>query len=157
MRADRLFLDANVLFTAAHRPEGKAAFLFAHAAAMPKAGVEAAPAAGSVAPRPDAPWLLLSSAYAIEEARRNIALKFPQAMRGFEVLLQHLVTAPQPARVEPMLVLPAKDEPIWAAALAARATHLLTGDLRDFGPHMNRPGRCAGIVIQTVAQYLAGR
>jgi hypothetical protein len=56
-----------------------------------------------------------------------------------------------------MLALPAKDEPIWAAALAAKASHLLTGDLRDFGPHMNQPQHRAGIVIQTVAQYLAGR
>jgi hypothetical protein len=48
-----------------------------------------------------------------------------------------------------------KDEPIWSAALAARATHLLTGDIKDFGPHMNRPASTAGVVIQTVGDYLA--
>jgi hypothetical protein len=53
------------------------------------------------------------------------------------------------------LDLPDKDQPIWAAAHAARATHLLTGDLKDFGPHMNRPAATGGVVIQTVGEYLA--
>jgi hypothetical protein len=53
----RLFLDANVLFTAAHNPEGKAAFL------------SDASGHGS--------WGLLASACAIEEARRNIVAKYP--------------------------------------------------------------------------------
>ena len=62
----------------------------------------------------------------------------------------------QPARAPHALALPEKDQPIWAAAQAARATHLLTGDLRDFGAHMNRPTATAGITIQTVGEYLAG-
>lgn len=137
---DRLFLDANVLFTAAHRPLGKAAFLFdtlAHAGTDP------------------ARWLLLSSAYAIEEARRNLVVKLPDAVPRFEGLLALTQVVAQPAAPRLHLVLPAKDEPIWAAAHAAGATHLLTGDLRDFGPHMNRAPATGGVVIQTVAQYLA--
>ena len=63
----------------------------------------------------------------------------------------------QPARAPHPLTLPYTDQPIWAAAQAAAATHLLTGDLRDFGPHMNRPVATAGITIQTVGDYLAGR
>lgn len=51
-----LFLDANVLFTAAHNPGGKAAFLF-------EAASRSAP-----------PWQLLCSAYALEVARRNVAI-----------------------------------------------------------------------------------
>lgn len=47
-----LFLDANFLFTAAHHPGGKAAFLF------------------EAASRPGPPWQLPSTAYAIEEGRR---------------------------------------------------------------------------------------
>lgn len=140
----RLFLDANVLFTAAQNPHGKAAFLFAHAAPPDD-------------PPSHARWALLSSGYAIEEARRNIAAKAPAAHVEFDALLPRLAVVAQPAAALTPLALPAKDQPICSAALAARATHLLTGDLRDFGPHMNRPGVTAGIVIQTVAEYLVQR
>lgn len=134
--SDRLFLDANVLFTAAHRPQGKAAYLF-------RTGTDAA-----------APWALLSSAYAVEEARRNLAVKFPAALAAWPGLVDRLSIVAQPASARFALDLPDKDQPIWSAAQAGGATHLLTGDLRDFGPHMNQPGRTAGITIQTVAQYL---
>lgn len=133
----RLFLDANVLFTAAHNPGGKAACLF------------------EAASRPSPPWQLLCSAYAIEEARRNLTTKSPQRMAAFEGLCAVLKMVPQPASALAPLALPDKDEPIWSAALAARATHLLTGDIKDFGPHMNGPASTAGVVIQTVGDYLA--
>lgn len=143
MPAHRLFLDANVIFTAAHNPKGKAAFLFAHAAL---------PAAATAGAR----WTLISSAYAVEEARRNIVAKAPHATNDLDSLLPRLTVAGQPAGTgRPPLSLPTKDQPIWSAALASGATHLLTGDLRDFGPHMNRPKQSAGVVIQTVAAYLA--
>ena len=58
----RLFLDANVLFTAAHNPRGKAALLID----LGKPGH----------------WELYSSAYALEEARRNLARKFPEFLDG---------------------------------------------------------------------------
>lgn len=139
--SERLFLDANVLFIAAHRPEGKAAFLFL------------AQEDRAVVP---APWQLLSSAYAVEEARRNLAAKFPAAMARWPALVQGLRIVAQPATASLALDLPEKDLPIWAAAEGARATHLLTGDLRDFGPHMNQPSLTGGVVIQTVGDYLGG-
>ena len=132
-----LFLDANVLFTAAHNPSGKAAFLF------------------EAASRPAPPWQLLYSAYAVEEARRNLSTKSPQRMAAFESLCALLKLMPQPAAALAPLALPDKDQPIWSAALAAGATHLLTGDIKDFGPHMNRPASTAGVVIQTVGEYLS--
>lgn len=132
-----LFLDANVLFTAAHNPGGRAAFLF------------------EMASRPDAPWQLLSSAYAVEEARRNLSVKSPHGLSAFDGLCTVLKMAPQPSVSSMPLALPDKDQPIWSAALAARATHLLTGDIKDFGPHMNRPAATAGVTIQTVGDYLA--
>ena len=49
-----------------------------------------------------------------------------------------------------------KDRPIFRAAAACEATHLLTGDLRDFGPLMNRPEETSGIRIQTVSDFLNG-
>ena len=131
----RHFLDANVLFTAAHNAEGKAAYLF-----------------DALKSRH---WELLSSAYAIGEARRNIAVKFPQCTPRLEALIGELVEVGQPASGGATLLLPEKDQPIYRAALSARATHLLTGDLRDFGPYMNRPRDSGGIIIQTVAEYLA--
>lgn len=132
----RLFLDANVLFTAAHNPSGKAAFLFT------AEGLRH--------------WRLLSSQYAIDEARRNLLRKYPTAVAALDRLLPSIEIAGQPATCpDAQLDLPAKDQPIWFAALSGRASHLLTGDLRDFGAHMNRPERCAGIVIQTVGDFLS--
>lgn len=133
---DRLFLDANVLFTAAHNPDGKAAFLFDHLSSKR--------------------WRLISSRFAVQEARRNIAAKYPKYQSRLEVLIEKLAEVPQPAVQAIPIELPEKDRPIFLAAQAASASHLLTGDLKHFGRYMNRPDACAGIIIQTVAEYLAG-
>jgi len=133
----KLFLDANVLFTAAHNPGGKAAFLF-----------DAADLGH---------WRLLSSAYTIEEARRNIAAKYPQCSERLEVLVGEVTITPQPATSPgPAIALPEKDLPVFVAACAAGASHLLTGDLKHLGPHMNRPADSLGLMIQTVADFLKG-
>lgn len=137
----RLFLDANVLFTAAHRPNGKAAFLF-----------EAQADAGA-----SSPWTLVSSAYAIEEARRNIEIKAPDALARLAKLVGTLTIAAQPSIPDATIRLPDMDVPIWSAAHACGATHLLTVDVEDFGRWMNRPSATGGIVIQTVAEFLASR
>jgi len=136
----RLFLDANVLFTAAHRPQGKAAFLFesSHDAVT------------------SAPWVLLSSAYAIEEARRNLEVKATDSLVRFGRLVDRLTTTAQPSIADATIQLPDKDAPIWSAARACGATHLLTGDIKDFGRWMNKPSATGGMVIQTVAEFLAG-
>ncbi|MGH9334187.1 MAG: hypothetical protein ACRD21_10610 [Vicinamibacteria bacterium] len=52
--------------------------------------------------------------------------------------------------------MPEKDRPIFLFAAGAGCTHLLTGDRKDFGRFMNEPTKTAGIVIQTVADFLAG-
>lgn len=130
----RLFLDANVLFTAAHNPEGKAAFLFN-------------------APR--RAWDLIASAHAIEEARRNITVKYPHCEARLDTLLLRLTLAAQPRPSPISIRLPEKDQPIFLAGRAAKATHLLTGDLKHFGPAMNKPHLSDGIVIQTVAEFLS--
>lgn len=134
---NRLFLDANVLFTAAHNPEGKAAFLFDKCSA--------------------GHWEIVSSRFAIEEARRNIAAKYAQCLERLDELAEQLTVAPQPALHKTLIDLPEKDQPIFLAAQAAHVTHLLTGDLKHFGAHMNQPGKSGGIVIQTVADYLTTR
>ena len=45
--------------------------------------------------------------------------------------------------------------PILAAAIAAGATHLITGDLKDFGPLLGR--RIAGVLMQTPADFLKSK
>lgn len=132
----RLFLDANVLFTAAHNPQGKAALVIALAA--------------------DGAWDLVTSTLAAEEARRNLALKRMDPEGRLSELLAVMTVVDATMGVGCPLPLPEKDRPIFASARAARATHLLTGDIRDFGAYMNQPERTQGIVIQTVAQFLAG-
>jgi len=131
----RLFLDANVLFTAAYHPEVKAALVIS----LGKAGL--------------VQWA--RGAYACEEARRNLARKFPQALRRFEAMLEHLAIVSDDTTTPCPDSLPEKDRPIFHAAHACRADVLLTGDLRDFGPLMNQPERSAGLLIQTVADFLS--
>ncbi len=131
----KLFLDANVLFTAARTPSGKAALII-------DCGGEGY-------------WRLLTSAYAIEETRRNLERKSPTSLPQLGELLRHIdivvpsLSAPCPDS------LPLKDRPIFQAAHTGAATHLLTGDLKDFGQLMNFPELTFGILVQTVAEFLA--
>jgi hypothetical protein len=50
--------------------------------------------------------------------------------------------------------LPEKDRPILEAAMHCSAPHLLTGDIKDFGPFMDHPKLTSSIVIQTVSKFL---
>jgi predicted nucleic acid-binding protein len=113
----RFFLDANVIFTAAHNPDGNSRALFRLAAQQQLE--------------------LVSSRYALEEAARNIAVKFPECVAEFNTLIAGLLLVAEPSQAEIQLAatrfLPDKDVPILAAAIAARAAALVTGDRRDFG------------------------
>lgn len=130
----RLFLDANILFTAAHNPRGKAALVIE--------------LGGS------GHWALHSSRLAIEEARRNLELKFPQCLDRLRSLVRGVRQVEHRAALDYPEGLAAKDRPIFQAALACYASHLLTGDLKDFGRFLNRPEATLGVRIQTVAQFL---
>ncbi len=106
----RVFLDANILFSAAQSHSRMRAFLdvlFGRAEC-------------------------LTNDYAIEEARRNLAAKFPDGLKALERLVKQCEVI---SRLETGLEveLPLKDVPILGGAIAGRATHLLTGDQRDFG------------------------
>ena len=130
----RLFLDANVLFTAAHNPGGKAALVIG----LGKRGH----------------WVLATSPYASEEARRNLARKFPESLDELDSLLQGIPLVEHHSGLRFPTTLAEKDRPIFQAAVACAATHLLTGDLKDFGPFMNRPGETLDITVQTVSDFL---
>ena len=126
---DRPFLDANVLFSAAYRRESGLSRLWA---------------------LPDA--RLVTSHYAVEEARRN--LDAARQRDRLAELLDALEVVPEaPERTLPAdIQLPQKDRPILQAAIAAQATHLLTGDLTHFGPYYGRT--IAGIRIESPGDYL---
>jgi predicted nucleic acid-binding protein len=131
----RIFLDANILFTAAHNPNGKAAFVIE----LGRSGI----------------WRLATSPYAAEEARRNIARKFPACRDRLETLLNDIALVADSPGIPCPTGLAEKDQPIFRAALACRADVLLTGDIRDFGFLMNAPEKTGGLLIQTVAEFLA--
>ncbi len=130
----RLFLDANVLFTAAHNPEGKSAFIIT----LGDEGV----------------WRLFTSAFAAEEARRNMRTKFPAALAPLDKLLGSVTIVSEQMDAPFPEGLPEKDRPIFQAAYACKATHLLTGDIAHFGRFMIKPRRSIGIMIMTPAQFL---
>ncbi|MBW6394082.1 MAG: PIN domain-containing protein [Thermus sp.] len=117
----RLFLDANVLFTAAWQ-EGRARSLFLLAQ---RAGVH-----------------LLTSSHALEEARRNLFLKRPETLKVLEELSLRVERVPEaPIRLVRQALkegLPPKDAPILEAAWAAKADLLVTGDRKHFGSLMGR-------------------
>lgn len=100
-------------------------------------------------------WRLLTSVYAVEEARRNLERKSPASLPRLMELLRNIdiviptLSAPCPD------ILPLKDQPIFQAAHTGAATHLLTGDIKDFGPLMKHPDLTFGIIVQTVADFLA--
>ena len=132
----RVFLDANVLFTALHNPNGKAALVIEQG----DRGY----------------WDLYSSSLAVEEARRNLRRKAPGAIKGLATMLNGIRLVEHQSGHRFPAGLAAKDRPIFQAALACRATHLLTGDMKDFGSFMNRPEETFGVRIQTVAEFLNG-
>jgi uncharacterized protein len=131
---NRLFLDANVLFTAAHNPAGKASLLF------------------DIAER--GYWTIITSNQGVAEALHNLRRKSPNSMSRLEMLLKDVMIVPTMIGQTCNLTLPAKDVPIYLAALHAKSSHLLTGDICHFGPYMNNPARTKGVIICTVASYL---
>ncbi|RUM93655.1 MAG: hypothetical protein DSZ28_07305 [Thiothrix sp.] len=130
----RLFLDANILFTAAHNPKGKAALVI-------ELGQQGR-------------WKIVTSNYAYSEAERNLRLKFPDRLADLESLMTSIGILPTGTGANCPIELRQKDRPIFESALQAQATHLLTGDLRDFGVHMNKADLTENVVIQTVADFL---
>lgn len=125
----RVFLDANVLFSAAYRETGSVRPFFALAAA------------GACE--------LVSSGYAVDEARRNILVKHPDRLGDFDDLAGRLALCREPSRAAMEWAvtqnLPAKDAPILAAAVEARCQLLVTGDRSHFGKLFGR--RLRGTII----------
>jgi len=125
---DRLFLDANILFSAAYKANARLLELWS------LKGV-----------------VLCSSRYALGEARSNLLVEEQQ--RRLEKLSEavHFRDAGD-RKLPPGVSLPEKDAPILLAAIEARADYLLTGDIRHFGAYLGR--KVERVEILTPRRYL---
>jgi len=128
---DRVFLGANALFSAAYRTDAGLLHLWKLRNVT-----------------------LCSSHYALEEARANLPA---EDQRGRLAALSEVLELFEPGKspIPRGIILPSKDVPIMLAAIAASATHLLTGDVRHFGPYFGK--RIQGIEIVLPGNYLRMR
>jgi predicted nucleic acid-binding protein len=111
----RVFLDANILFSAA-KSDGAVRALVR---LVLDRGHEC---------RVDA--------YVVAEARRNLVNKGPQAVQLLDALLAHLQIAPGLAgavKAVELDWLPPKDRPVLAAAIRLGCDALVTSDRKHFG------------------------
>ncbi|MCE9613326.1 MAG: PIN domain-containing protein [Lentisphaerae bacterium] len=126
----RVFLDANVLFSAAYRGDTGLRKLW---------GLPAVE--------------LATSEYAIQEATANLP-HADQCARLRELLKSvQVVRQPNPPPdLPPGTTLPQKDVPILQAAIAARADILLTGDITHFGRYYGKT--LGGVCVLPPASFL---
>jgi len=130
MSVDKIFLDANILFSKAY---------------------------GS--PSVDQLWelakkghcVLLASGFVIEEAKRNLS-EIHQFQR-LEISLSdvQLVLEVDPG-IECPIDLPDKDRPVFMAAVSAKANYLITGDITHFGKYFGQT--VMGVRICMLRDYL---
>lgn len=127
--SDRVFLDANILVSAAWTAD-----------------------AGLVALWKLPDISLLTSAYAIAEADRNI--RQPEQRTRLYRLVQRLeiVDEPRSRRLPASVILPQKDVPILLAAIEAGADFLVTGDKDHFGRYFGQ--RVQGVTVLRPRDYL---
>ena len=128
---DRLFLDANILFSAAYRPDAGLVQLWKLKDAI-----------------------LCSSHYALEKARINLTENM-QRRRLTKLARRIYLFDAAPRELPSGLSLPEKDVPILLAAMEAKATHLITGDVRHFGPYFGK--QIEGIFVLSPADCLKKR
>lgn len=129
---DRVFLDANVIVSAAITPHSRLGELWA---------------LGDVR--------LIASPYVIEEARRNVA--DPAAVTRLELLIAGMAILPsEPADfvIEGEPRLPQKDRPVLLGAIASGSTYLLTGDMSHFGDCYEKS--FGGVTVLLPGVYLRG-
>lgn len=115
IRFKRIFLDANILFSAAREP-----------------------GSGFKALWTKKDIILFTSRYAITEAHKN--LPTPKAHARLQRLIAKMQIVSEGSKSIPSMInLPPKDRPILQAALNCNADFLLTGDGRHFGKYF---GKC---------------
>ena len=111
----RVFLDANILFSAA-KSNGAVRQLLARLASERHECV--------------------ADTYVLAEARRNLLTKEAATMSALDELLRWIPIHPVPSRFTPISEiswLPDKDQPVLAAAIRLQCDVLVTGDRTHFG------------------------
>ena len=131
---DRLFLDANVLFSAAYASTSRLLALWS------LDDVE-----------------LVTSVWAVEEARRNLVIQNRERLPVMEELLSRvtLIATSTTGSTQPGVQLPDKDVPILLAAIESGCNVLLTGDKQHFGALYGQ--ELEGVLVQMPGQYLRSR
>lgn len=130
----RVFLDANVLFSASNQGSNIAQLI---------------------------EWLVtdataVTSDLAVAEARRNLALKRADWLPAFEQLLERVEQVPS-ALFDLPVTIDEKDRPLLCAAIRADCTHFATGDRRDFGHLFDKTVERVRVVhLLRLAELLAG-
>lgn len=118
-----IFLDANILFSAAYGSP-----------ALERLWNEAARGR----------YLMIASRYVVEEARRNLDKAHHRI--ALEKCLSQVKLVPEAdPGISCPIPLPEKDRPVLMAAVIARADRLVTGDLLHFGPFFGQ--RIQGVLI----------
>jgi len=132
----RVFLDANILFSAS-KSDGAIRRLLEW---LIEGGHEL--------------WV---DAFVVEEARRNLATRSPEALGRLETVLGNVkrlptsARAPLPAEIATML--PEKDRPVLATAIRAGCDALLTGDRTHFGSLYGRT--VSGVTVHSPSSLAA--
>ena len=125
----RVFLDANILFSAAYREASGILRLWQ----LPKVR-------------------LVTSTYALMEAERNIAIKRPEASNRFFGLSDQVEVSTSTRTLSADYRLPDKDRPILEAAAGSGCDVLLTGDMAHFGHLVGET--VEGVRVLTVSMFL---
>ena len=125
----KLFLDANILFSAAYRENAGLAKLWKLSHIK-----------------------LISSDYAIMEAERN--LREPHQLQRLKVFVHSLdvITTYNDSLIPSNIKLSEKDRPILSAAISAKANFLMTGD-RDFEHLFGK--KILGVMVLTPSVYFS--
>ncbi len=131
MTIDRIFLDADILFSVAYGSPGLNRLW------------EFACQKGC---------MLFASHFVVEEARRN--LFHPEQIKRLKNYLSEVRIVPEADPSIPCPIdLPEKDRPVLMAAISMRANYLMTGDLTHFGRYFGQTVN--GVKILRPRDYLA--
>lgn len=133
MTIEKIFLDANILFSVAYGSPGLNQLweLFEKRICV-----------------------LIASKYVIEEAKRN--LRNPEQLNHLEKMLENVQTVPEVDQtIECPIELPDKDKPVLLSAISAKADYLITGDITHFGRYFGRS--VMGVRMCTPREYILSK
>jgi len=133
MNTDRIFLDANILFSVAYGSLGLGRLW-----ELQKKGY----------------CVLLASRYVIEEAKRNLT-KLDELNKLKACLSNVQIVLEADPSIDCPIDLPEEDQPVLMAAISAKADYLLTGDIEHFGKYFGQT--VMGVRICMARDYLLSK